>query len=468
MVFKMKKHNIENIIRKILPIIIVCSFVIGSFSVVYADEIPTINSKQKMIEFLRDRMCDRDETFSVEYVGDDINNAAANEDWDKMWGLFQGLLDDAVSEDYAVANYQGDYLKNDAFFWEKNADPNYSDYVDGKWIVPSVKFTILNSRHVTNHEQQQYVEKYISDTCNKLGLYGNKKTSLQKVKTIHDYICKLVKYDYEAADHSKDSNFYQIEKYRYSASAYGAIKNKRVICQGYSHIMYAFCREVGIPVRMLGSNTHAWNIVSLDGGKTFYNIDVTWDDDGTDKQSIHDYFLKSDSDMQEYNDDHFKNPEFKTSSFTKKYPIPNKSYAIYKKVNGKNVPYCPYCNQKLYGSKNEHLDELEINIGKVKLKSAKRIYKKKKGKKKRTNKVKLKLSKVKNITGYQIHYDSSKKDLKNGWTAEEKTRKSTKTSLTIKSWYFKTPGKMYIKVRGYKKVDKKYFYGPWSNIKKIK
>ena len=74
-------------------------------------------------------------------------------------------------------------------------------------------------------------------------------------------------------------------------------------------------------------------------------------------------------------------------------------------------------------------------------------------------KVKLTYNKVKGAGGYQIVYAQNKK-------FKKKVAKNTKkTKFTFKR---KGKGAYYLKVRAYKKVNKKYVYGKYSKVKKIK
>lgn len=78
---------------------------------------------------------------------------------------------------------------------------------------------------------------------------------------------------------------------------------------------------------------------------------------------------------------------------------------------------------------------------------------------KRTMKVKIKSQRKAAVSGYQIAY-------KYGRTG--KYKKVTTTKLTKKIRKLKTKKYYYVKVRAYKKIDGKKYYGTYSKIKKIK
>lgn len=108
-------------------------------------------------------------------------------------------------------------------------------------------------------------------------------TALERVHAIHDYLAYYVTYDQALFDRQlageaidgKDESFW----------ATGALLNKRAVCDGYAKALGLLCGIEGIPaVRVTGeyndggsSVLHAWNQVSLDGGTTWHNVDVTMD-----------------------------------------------------------------------------------------------------------------------------------------------------------------------------------------------
>lgn len=78
---------------------------------------------------------------------------------------------------------------------------------------------------------------------------------------------------------------------------------------------------------------------------------------------------------------------------------------------------------------------------------------------KKSFKVTIKSQKSAGVSGYQISY-SLKKNKK------FKSTTTTKTSKTVKK--LKSKKTYYVKVRAYKKIDGKKYYGAYSKIKKIK
>lgn len=100
----------------------------------------------------------------------------------------------------------------------------------------------------------------------------------QIVLTLYDYIANSVSYDYvDSSD----------EPY----TAYGAMVNKKAVCQGYSLLFYRLLLDYGIDNRIIVSKTHAWNLVCVDG--QYYECDVTWDSQYTQQGTPYQYLLKS-------------------------------------------------------------------------------------------------------------------------------------------------------------------------------
>jgi hypothetical protein len=99
------------------------------------------------------------------------------------------------------------------------------------------------------------------------------------IYTIYDYIANNVTYDEE--DESDLPH-----------TAYDAAVNGRAVCQGYAMLFYRILLDYGIDNRIIVSETHAWNLVYLDG--EYYECDVTWDSQEVQAGNKYAYFLKAD------------------------------------------------------------------------------------------------------------------------------------------------------------------------------
>lgn len=94
-----------------------------------------------------------------------------------------------------------------------------------------------------------------------------------------------------------------------------------------------------------------------------------------------------------------------------------------------------------------------VKVEDAKIKSVKRTGK---------TKAKIKLKKVNGVKGYVVKYSTKKKFGKKTTI----TKKVKKTTFTIKK--LKASKKYYVKVRAYKVVGNKTYYGKWSKAKKVK
>lgn len=107
-----------------------------------------------------------------------------------------------------------------------------------------------------------------------------------KVKAIHDYICKEVTY----ADGDLSLDAYQ--------TAHSALTGDKItVCAGYAKAFKILCDEYKIPcvlVSGIGGQTaddqenHMWNYVQLNGN--WYAVDCTWDDQA-EKGIYYDFFM---------------------------------------------------------------------------------------------------------------------------------------------------------------------------------
>lgn len=118
-------------------------------------------------------------------------------------------------------------------------------------------------------------------------------TNEQKLKAIHDAMCKIVKYG------NGDNDEIRLPYYD---TATGVAKYGVANCSGYAEYYMLACNAAGIDVGIIHgymyNGSHAWNFVYKNGVR--YNIDITSDDVYEDTP-LHKYFYQTDSDMVLYN-----------------------------------------------------------------------------------------------------------------------------------------------------------------------
>ena len=127
------------------------------------------------------------------------------------------------------------------------------------------RVTITVSRNYTEEEIQK-----INTEVNLLSitLIKDNLSTLDNIKTIHDYIINNTKYDSLRSDQN-------ILTYK-SNTAYGPLLQGYGICGGYTEAMQLFLEKLNVKNYRVSSNNHIWNAVYLDG--KWYNLDLTWDD----------------------------------------------------------------------------------------------------------------------------------------------------------------------------------------------
>ncbi len=104
------------------------------------------------------------------------------------------------------------------------------------------------------------------------------------VKSVHNYLCENIYYpDVNSDDYIDNAH-----------DAYGALVEKRAVCQGYSDAFKLICDYYKIPsVCITGTangGAHMWNAVQMDDG-LWYLLDATWDDQTPTIGVLDDFFL---------------------------------------------------------------------------------------------------------------------------------------------------------------------------------
>lgn len=121
------------------------------------------------------------------------------------------------------------------------------------------------------------------NTDSRYALSDPGKTDLDKIRAIHDFLCRQITY---AADGDATTAFDQ--------NAYSALVSPyKTVCAGYTASTKLLCDYYGLPcvnVTGLGGERHAWNYVRMDDGQ-WYAMDCTWDD-AANADPLYDFFLK--------------------------------------------------------------------------------------------------------------------------------------------------------------------------------
>ena len=213
----------------------------------------------------------------------------------------------------------GDVIKNALFEHTKNPVEGdylkfqYRQYKVTRYLVASGSrycyLIFMDVVYMTDSAQEVAVSAAVSSLLGNLGV--NSMDSYSKIKTIYNWICQNVSYDYAHVGNTE---------YLKQFSAYGALIEGTAVCQGYAVLLYRLLLESGVDVRVIpgtgNSALHAWNIVELNG--VYYNVDSTWDA-GKDSYG---YFLCSENDFL----GHVRLDDYRTDAFMTSYPMSPKTY----------------------------------------------------------------------------------------------------------------------------------------------
>ncbi len=134
------------------------------------------------------------------------------------------------------------------------------DYLPGYRLSPRVSPYVVDQ-----YQASARIPAYI-EICDIAATICRKDmTSLEKIRTVHDWMLNNINYDYG----SNAANYVD-----------GAIYSHTSKCNGYSMTFDGFMAALGIECHYIngqaGNEFHSWNSVLVDG--KWYDIDVTWDD----------------------------------------------------------------------------------------------------------------------------------------------------------------------------------------------
>lgn len=255
-------------------------------------------SEEEAAVVLREAMKDRAESAGICLITD-----TAAEDSEEIIGdIFEAALEHTGDPE------EGDYLR---FQYE-------SCNASAKPVVENGERAVLltySLSYYDNAEQEASVAEKAAEIIESLGL--NSMDDAGKTEAVYNYLLDNVEYDY---DNLTD------EDYKLKRTAYAALVDGKAVCQGYSTALYRLLLAAGVDNRIIfgtginssgESEDHTWNIVRI--GDTYYNADVTRDDDlGEDR-----YYLKA---AEPFSEDHIRSEEYLTEEFTSSYEISDTDY----------------------------------------------------------------------------------------------------------------------------------------------
>ncbi len=326
-----------NKISKILLVILIFNFLIiaNVFAVDKSDI--TVNERKEYsankVEYttieqagiqLREGLKSRNKTIQVTY----ITNIKLDD------SIIKQVVNEAVK--HTGVPTEGDYIYWQCSEWE--ADYNW-EYLNGTYYYT---LTYIFS-YYTTYEQEREMDIAVANLLNTLDLSG---TDYEKITKIYNYMCNNIIYNYS----SKDDSIY---------SAYGALINKKAVCQGFATLFYRLALENNIDARVISGiadgGPHGWNIVKV--GNQYYNIDTTWDANNI--KSGYKYCMVTDNNFT----DHKRDNTFSSSEFYNSYPMGSENYILENCENDINeIDNNIDMNEVDYISEDNDIDMNEIEI----------------------------------------------------------------------------------------------------------
>ena len=199
---------------------------------------------------------------------------------------------------------EGDYLRWQYGGWNygDGAQGYYADDGSVNWDIP---FYVT---YYTTSGQEAEMDSRIDEIIDELDVQDG--TEYQIIRSIYDYICANVTYDY---DNLED------DSYKLKHTAYAAVFHKTAVCQGYALLFYRLALELGVDARLIagdGGGPHGWNIARID--QYYYNLDSTWDAGVTN----YSWFLRCPDTFVR----HTRYDEYETAEFHRVYPMAPTDY----------------------------------------------------------------------------------------------------------------------------------------------
>jgi hypothetical protein len=154
----------------------------------------------------------------------------------------------------------GDFLADEGTF-----TVNFEYHLDAETAAETM--TRLNS------ETEDVADEIFAEMPEGLDDYG-------KLRYLHDYLITNIETD--------DADSPDI----YSSTLYGALVNKKALCEGYAKSFSYLCNRAGIEnciVVGMAKRDHMWNMVKLGGN--WYHVDVTYDHPDEEIRKIHPDFI---------------------------------------------------------------------------------------------------------------------------------------------------------------------------------
>lgn len=212
-----------------------------------------------------------------------------------LYAFIDEYADKAAAEEFSIegeatvqvitevlAAYLND---NPQVFW---IDDSFKYGYEADETIVSLCFTYENSELI---ELKSEFDEVVSDIVTQAKQKAN---SFEAEVFVNDYLVDTCEYDDAAAEASLNNETLANEH-----NAYGALVDKKAVCDGYAKAFQLLCNELGIECVTVNGyangDRHAWNCVKF--ADKWYHVDVTWNDD-VQSFDVQKYFYLNLSDEQ--------------------------------------------------------------------------------------------------------------------------------------------------------------------------
>lgn len=139
-------------------------------------------------------------------------------------------------------------------------------------LEPIKGYNLKSSKETFFKASTEIVQQLIKE-----GKLTTAMTQKEKAKVLYEWVIMNIEKDEKALDISR--------------TGYGALENRKAICQGYTAVYNTLCKLVGIEVTGVigkaGGEDHSWTLATLDGEKAY--IDITYGAAVSHKMKTYDY-----------------------------------------------------------------------------------------------------------------------------------------------------------------------------------
>ncbi len=241
---------------------------VENYIVNYADFLDTVTFEYTLPDAVTfEAEVQKDEDGKATIVRNDAYIAAGN----SVKSIIQAATD-AFSYDYP----QAFWFRGCSYQYKISASKDANNPVQMIGRISAIEFHPENREISTNaHQKMADFMTAVQKTVSYLEGEIQGKSEYEKVKIIHDYICKKVTY-------TNDGTLWV-----HTAASLFLDPDPGFVCEGYAKSMKILCYYLGINcacVSGLAKSTlngtgeaHMWNYIRMEDGK-WYMVDATWDD----------------------------------------------------------------------------------------------------------------------------------------------------------------------------------------------